>query len=90
MASGSITRHVGSLECPNHRKVRNVRDFLSQHRNMFPITDLKDQTISIRIAGVDAPEVGQSNSHPDHILNKRRVRTLVEKRNHLRQKAMLG
>ena len=57
---------------------------------MFPTTGLKGQTISIRIAGVDAPEVGQSNSHLDHVPNKCRVRTLVEKRNHLRQKVMLG
>ena len=57
---------------------------------MFPTTDLKGQTISIRIAGVDAPEVGQSNSHLDHVPNKCRVRTLVEKRNHFRQKVMLG
>ena len=57
---------------------------------MFPTTDLKGQTISIRIAGVDAPEVGQSDFHPDHVPNTCRVRTLVEKRNHLRQKAMLG
>ena len=57
---------------------------------MFPTTGLKGRTISIRIAGVDAPEVGQSNFHADHLPSKCRVRTLVEKRNHLRQKAMLG
>lgn len=39
-----------------------LRNTLPEARS--PILDLKDQTIHIRMAGIDAPEVGRSFSCP--------------------------
>lgn len=35
--------------------------------DVHPVTDLKDQTLHIRMAGADAPEVG--HSHPFSVLH---------------------
>lgn len=73
--SVSLTRRCGCFQALSHAigdsvEIERCVILVATPHNMFSTTDLKGQTTSIRIAGFDAPEEGQSNSHPDHVPNK--------------------